>query len=378
MKTIPNGFKKTTMNNIAQIFDTKVSALLDSANHLKSLLGDTPVSSEIRDAFNSLLTSHENYLKYADNGNSDQILALIKAISIYGTSFSNLIGKMPTADDEIKLQAESVRKFAKELKEQAVNDQSTFSPLSKLPTPQHIRLGVAPDAYLKNIKNIQLEWDKKDEQLKRRLTESERRLVVTEESLKGLDQKAQEILSKIDKSYLETLGDLKTKKEEIDSILGHVSGRAIAGDFEISAASEKAAADWLRFASLFCMALIVGMLGYSFWETIKQDFQWQTSLFRVALAFLLSAPAAYLARESAKHRTQQYLHLQTSLDLKAISPYLASLPQEIQHRIKGEVAAKLFGGRDFSHVGADSYPINAQELLMELIKKLELPKAVPK
>ena len=223
-----------------------------------------------------------------------------------------------------------------------------------------------------------LEPEKHDERIKNSLAESERRLVVMEESLRGLDRKIQEALSKMDEAYRETLDQLKTKKEEIDSILGHVSGRAVAGDFEKSAAAEKAAAEWLRFASLACMALILGILGYSFWETIQQEFQWQKSLFRVVLAFLLSAPAAYLARESAKHRAQQYLHLQTSLDLKAISPYLASLPEDVQHRIKGEVAAKLFGSRDFSHVGADSYPVNIQELLMELIKKLEFPKATSK
>lgn len=342
------------------------------------MLGDTPVSSQMRDAVNGIQTSYEIYIKNAEAGNSEQLLQSVKNISIFGVAISHLIPKMPDANDQIKQLAEYIGEVAQSLGLQAENDKRTYAPFTKLPSSPTFREREQPTENLKRIKQILLEQEKHDERIKNSLAETERRLVVMEEGLKGLDQQALETLSKIDGAYLEALDQIKTKKEEIDSILGHVSGRAIAGDFEKSADLEKTAADWLRFGSLFCMALIVGVLGYSFWETIKIDFQWQKSLFRVALAFLLSAPAAYLARESAKHRTQQYLHLQTALDLKAISPYLASLPQEVQHKIKGDVAAKLFGGRDFSQVGSDSYPINTQELLMELLKKIELPKIASK
>ncbi len=362
------------MNDLAQALDDKVSKLLDFYNDLKSHLGNTPVSSEVRDVFDGFQQNYELYIKHSETDDLEKTLQSVKHIVIYGTAIPQRLQNMKGIDDRVKNIAKSMGEAATELEQQTQNDERTFAPLSILPHSQNIQKRVAAADNLKRIEQILLEQEKHDERIKKSLAENERRLVVTEESLKDIDQKAKEALSKMNDAYLEALDQAKTKKDEIDSILGHVSGRAIAGDFEKSAASEKAAADWLRVASLFCMILIVGVLGYSFWETIQQDFQWQKSLFRVALAFLLSAPAAYLARESAKHRAQQYLHLQTALDLKAISPYLASLPQDIQHRIKGEVAAKLFGGRDFSHVGTDSYPINFQELLMELVKKLELPK----
>lgn len=125
------------------------------------------------------------------------------------------------------------------------------------------------------------------------------------------------------------------------------------------------------------MALIVLVVGYSFWETTNSDFNWQNSIFRIVLAFMLSAPAAYLARESAKHREQQYAHQQTSLDLKAIEPYIASLPEDEQHKIKIEIAGRLFGAKDLSKVSVDPYPANTHEIAMEIIKKLDLNKREP-
>lgn len=175
--------------------------------------------------------------------------------------------------------------------------------------------------------------------------------------------------------YQSSLAELEIKRAQIDDILGHVSGRAIAGDFEKSASDEKSMADWLRYGSLGCMALIVLVVAYSFWETTSPDFNWQKSTFRIVLAFMLSIPAAYLARESAKHREQQYAHQQTSLDLKAIAPYIASLPEDEQHKIKIEIAGRLFAARDFSKVGADPYPVNTHEIMMEIIKKLDFKKS---
>ena len=119
------------------------------------------------------------------------------------------------------------------------------------------------------------------------------------------------------------------------------------------------------------MVLIVIVIGYTFWETTTEAFKWENAVFRIVLAFLLSVPSAYLARESTKHREQQYNHLQTSLDLKAINPYIASLPEEQQHKIKADIADRIFASRDFSSVGKDPYPINMNEMIMELIKKLD-------
>jgi FtsZ-binding cell division protein ZapB len=213
-----------------------------------------------------------------------------------------------------------------------------------------------------------------DGRIKKLLNENELRIAGLEQSLKGLEEAAQSEIDKITLTYINGLEEIKEKKTQIDDILGVVSGRAIAGDYEKSAAEEKKMADSLRFWSLVCMVVIAGCLIYTL---LGHSTDWQQSLFRVTLTFLLSVPAAYLARESAKHREQQYQHLQTSLDLKALSPFVASLPDEEQHKIKIAIASKIFAGRDFSKVGADPFPINTQEIIMELLKKVDVSKTKP-
>ncbi|OUM34738.1 hypothetical protein B8W72_09755 [Pseudomonas putida] len=170
----------------------------------------------------------------------------------------------------------------------------------------------------------------------------------------------------------ETLSYLSEKRKEIDGLLEDSASRVIAVDYQKSAAVEKKAADNFRYGAIVCMILICIMLTEITINTLSSDFEWQRTLIRISLVFLFSVPAAYLARESAKHREQQYHFQQTSLDTKAIAPFISSLPDEEQHKIKSAVATKLFAGRDFSKFGSDPFPINIQELLIEISKKIDL------
>lgn len=207
-------------------------------------------------------------------------------------------------------------------------------------------------------------------QIKKLLEESQAKAAMLAQNITSLEVRTQEEIKKILANYERSAAEIELKSGEINRILGKLSGRAIAGDYEKSAAGEQRIADYLRWGSLFFMAVIAFALIYTFFETTNTEFDWQKSIFRISLTFLLSVPAAYLARESAKHREQQYSHLQTSLDLKAIPPFLATLTEEEQNLFKLEVARRIFGARE-TKAAIDSYPINTQEIIMALIKKTE-------
>lgn len=191
----------------------------------------------------------------------------------------------------------------------------------------------------------------------------------------GIESLADEKISNIDRLYEDSLRSVIDKEEQVNQVLGHLSGRAISGDFENNAANEKSMANNLRYASVFCMFLVVLIAGYSFFESTKDGFDWGSQISRFLLMLLITVPAAYLARESERHRRQHYNYLQKSLDLKTITPFLASLPEEEQHRIKAKIAGKLFISTEMAASSLESFPINTQELILELLKKIELTSA---
>lgn len=159
------------------------------------------------------------------------------------------------------------------------------------------------------------------------------------------------------------LAHIQRKREEIDALTGLVTGNAVTSSYQQNAVSEKKIADVLRLSSLFFMISAISFAAASMYFS-AENFDLSTSIFRAVLAILISIPAAYLARESAKHRKQQYVYLQTALDVQAITPYIASLPVETQNKLKEEMASKVFVAKNFDHVLAESYPISLQEIII--------------
>lgn len=306
----------------------------------------------------------------------EQMLNSIWAVSIYAQTLAQSLNATKDLSDNLKSFGAEILNVSTELRNGIDNRTVIFNSNEninnampkKYPTDELNRVD-------SNLKAIIDSHNIHDERIKKALSENESRVSLLDTNLKKAEESVTTELEKIKQLYETTLKKLAEKETQMDELLGFNSGRVIAGDFETSAKEERKMADNLRWGSLGIMVCIIIVVGYTFYETTKDNFMWESSIFRISLTFLLSIPAAYLARESAKHRAQQYSHLQTSLDLKAITPYLASLPDEEQHKIKIEIANRIFANKDFSEVSKNAYPLNTQEIIMELIKKFEFAKS---
>lgn len=167
----------------------------------------------------------------------------------------------------------------------------------------------------------------------------------------------------------ETIDNIKSKEAEVNNLVGIVSGTSIAGSYSESARAELELANSMRNGSVFLMLTVSMLVGYSLLETSSPHFDWQTAIFRLIFSVALSIPAAYLTRESAKHRNKQYEFQKISLDLKSISPYLASLPLVEQHKLKSDMAGKIFTPATTAPQ-SESYPIDIQSILHKIIDKI--------
>ncbi|MEJ7138605.1 hypothetical protein, partial [Amphibiibacter pelophylacis] len=350
----------------------QVSSIVDL---LTKKVGATPVSKELRDAVAAVKAFRSQYEAATEVGDPEKISEAAKMVAVYGQMTAQHVSVVAGASPELRLIRDNLLERAQELRTLAESSPAVLKPFEQGDIPQadsdKTKFALQSQA-LRRSRQLTETLEQQEVRLRSLQEQSHSRLQTIEDRLSNLDASAKAQIEKVESAYQTALLDLQAKQKEIDELLGKVSGRAIAGDYEKSAKDERTMADWLRYGSLACMLLIATILGYTFWETTATTFSWERSAFRVLVAVFLSAPAAYLARESGKHREQQYTHLQTSLDLKALSPYLASLPEDSQHKIKADVASRIFSNRDFSRVSSDSYPINTQELLVKIIDKVDL------
>ncbi|MQT84733.1 hypothetical protein GHN92_09145 [Pseudomonas sp. FSL R10-2964] len=165
----------------------------------------------------------------------------------------------------------------------------------------------------------------------------------------------------------------KDAQEKIDKLLETTASKVLLLEYSTTADDEESAANKMRNISLGCMALTGAVLLFALYETLNSELDWKQSVFKMFIALALSVPAAYLARESAKHRTQQHISRRIALDLKAVTPYIASLPSEDQIKIKSEVASRIFGVHNNDNP-SESWPLNLQEIIQSLIEKIPTKK----
>jgi hypothetical protein len=78
---------------------------------------------------------------------------------------------------------------------------------------------------------------------------------------------------------------------------------------------------------------------------------WQQSVIRIIGAIALLGGGLYSARESAQHRRQARIAKSKQLDLKALDPFIVTLPESEQVAIKVSAARRLFVEQD--GIGSD-------------------------
>lgn len=345
--------KVKILNNAVNEFSTELNGMEVNANLLK-LMRDYKNAYSIYSDHDGKTNTDEEFYQSAAN-----LAIFSQAISLHSHKPNSLLF-MELSNDIKSLLNERVVLYneGEKTNTSAENNHFISSEVVKVESKKIDELNV-------NLSMAEAKFDRLEKNLFARVDD----LISKVESVKS---DAENHVERVTGLYAESEIDLKEKKESVDSLLGKISEGVISRSYDESAAAEKIEADWLRKGSLFCMVVIALVVGYSLYETTLDAFKWENSFSRFIFTLLLSVPAAYLARESAKHRNQQYSHLQTSLDLKAIGPYLASFPVDEQNKIKSDIAKRLFAPKQFNEVENSIMPINAQEILLKLVEKMSI------
>lgn len=351
--------QRELLSNFGLILTTQMSLL-------KGELSGRALPRTLVEAVKGFDQIERHYLSVADKGGVDDVIQSVKAMATNAIHVSNLIQA-----DESGVGRDAAIEIAKESRaivEEIDKGDAFFSSIESS-DPKYTESRKSGAGYFSDdFSRLRRELD----EITIRLEAVALNCAKTEATANGSQEAVNKALEVVGGVYEAAEQEISQKKGQIDKILGHVAGRALAGDFDKNASGEKRNADLLRFFSVACMAFTVILVGFTFYESAFGDFDWKVAISRVFMALVLSVPAGYLARESSRHRHQQQLYLQTSLSLKALPAYIASLPDEMQHKLKAEMTQRIFsmGTSPSSDLGV----LNVQDLMLELIRRFDANK----
>ncbi|WP_010604404.1 hypothetical protein [Pseudoalteromonas maricaloris] len=225
----------------------------------------------------------------------------------------------------------------------------------------------------RRLKSLVNECSEKGDVFKSQIDEYQQLLKDLETKSSKMFDATEKKMQSIDNESSESLNYLKVKKSEMDELLDTVGKKATASEFLQSSKEEKKLADLTRIGALICMALVIIIIFVNVYVNSQHEMvAWTDSLFSAFLIFSLSVPAVYLSRESSKHRAKHYEYGQTAFKINALPLYVAKLPEDIQIEIKKLFAESVF--RAEQSESQESYPINLQEFMLEILKVLNAKK----
>lgn len=393
------------MNSPIHICRENLNVIYDLLQTLMKQIGESPLAREDREALTNFEINYKNFISRTSSSPPDIEAAISSASgsAIHAKLLGMRISQKENYSDEVKATAKVLHDKASYLRSIIETSEEfslpyVFSVNKKLQTELPIGFDSISD-YEKNIIELQtklrseIETFERDiakgveeiEGLKRKSFENSqksldevsilrRNIEALKTEISDLQEHIHKEVGKAEKISEEAEGRSKEIHSQIDGLLGLTASKVLLVDYAETAKAEKESANSLRGWSLVCMALTGLILCVALYESINGGLDWKQSLFRFFTAIALSVPAAYLARESAKHRSQEHINRRISLDLRAMSPYIATLPPEEQNKIKSEVASKIFGMQESSSASYDNYPINVQELAKLIIEKIPAPK----
>ena len=190
-----------------------------------------------------------------------------------------------------------------------------------------------------------------------------------------LEAEAKDALSRTKEELDKFLSKKTELLQQIESIAEKAARRGVVASHKETAASEKSTANWLRAGALALMLLSVGILATSLYEFDPKD-HIQTA-YRIIISLLITVPAAYLARESAKHRQQQYRYHEIALNVNAVNPLIKDLEKADQDKIRAQLASDLLaantsGNSASAQQVADPFPISVNDVVLKILDKVDL------
>ncbi|MCU1614448.1 MAG: hypothetical protein JWO98_1988 [Frankiales bacterium] len=171
----------------------------------------------------------------------------------------------------------------------------------------------------------------------------------------------------------DTLRLIEERKTQADELLGAIGMAGVAAGYNETAKNEKLVADKLRLGTIMVAVVAACVLGSTLFIDHTAAGSWQRLVARVVVSLSLGGLAAYFGRQSAEHRKVERDARVRQLQLAALNPYLANMPDEEIVRLKAELAPGWFGPvAEPSNGGGEGNDSNGLPSAAQLIEVLKI------
>jgi len=174
-------------------------------------------------------------------------------------------------------------------------------------------------------------------------------------------------------SAQEILDQINTKKQQIEKLVGVIGNLGVTSGYQLVANSARRA---MYLWQTLTVVALVGLIGVAYSiaftstsTSINGDFV-QGLATRIFLSIAVGVFAAYAASQAEKSSTMERKNRKLALELEAVGPYIAPLPEDMQFKFRAALGERSFGGADVDTSRSEGVPGPANAI--DVIKSKEL------
>jgi hypothetical protein len=166
-----------------------------------------------------------------------------------------------------------------------------------------------------------------------------------------------EYLDKMKQEFADSSSKIRDEilelKREADVLVGIIGDRGVTSGHQ--KAAEQAREDallWQRI-TVGAMVLLIGLAIFIFLPQVAGTFTWESFAGRVFITFTVGVLAAYAGSQADKYQKIERYSKNLALELQAIGPYIAPLPQDKQDEFRLMIGDRTFGREGGIHHKSD-------------------------
>lgn len=185
---------------------------------------------------------------------------------------------------------------------------------------------------------------------------------------------------------MHVLDHVKSRHEEVEKLAGVIGNLGVTSGY-LKAANSARNSMWLwQSVTIGAFIAVIVFAWYAFLPTMHGDFKWGAFAPRVFLTITIGVLAAYAVSQADRFFREEKRNRRLALELAAIDPFIALLPQDEQFKFKLEMGRRTFGQQDEAGnaVPLDKSPATTLDVIFSkegqqaLQTLVELVKNVPK
>ncbi len=159
------------------------------------------------------------------------------------------------------------------------------------------------------------------------------------------------------------LDQVDNHRRDVEKLVGVIGNLGVTSGYQKTANTARISMWLWNVVAVLAMIGLIIFAYHAFLPTMQGDFKWGAFAGRIFLTITVGVLAAYAAAQADRFFKLEKYHRKLALELTAIDPFIALLPQEEQYKFKLEIGRRSFAQEEVSASTSDKSPATTLDVL---------------